>query len=551
MQAGSKVFGVIMLTLAAAFNSGCKERSSGGSSTPAAPRAPAEVVPLRLVHDPAIGPLLAERIRQFDSEGIITSSNRKVKIELTGASDITAARDIASGKLKVDAWLASSRALINYANSRIVNLGAEQVECRQLFGSPIVLVTSQDSIRALGNQAQMSWKYIFDRPQEELGGQERRQPTFSTAAPAESFTGLAALLQTAFIAAPKADALDADAFGQGDGFQRLKQLENSVNNYGLNEQELLQKVALQRGPRRRFVLTTEQQMVAYNLGLAPENRLAAVYLSEGSVWQDFSLCRSNQDWVSPDRRAALKVFSDFLASPLSQEAIRKIGFRPAAQEAAAGSPLTKEYGVRSDLPKVSLLPPAGSLVQQLLDSWPLIARPAALVLVLDLSGSMEGDPLRVMQQECAAFLKSLSKRDLAAVVTFATEAKLHSDFTTDHSLVSEALNQLEIGGGSAAYDGMNLAVQIINQRDLREYRKTVVMVIDGPDKNSESSLSLITAAIKNTAARQDIDVVVIGIKERGLDPESLNEIVQAGHGSLMQVSLPELSEAINKVRRSM
>jgi Ca-activated chloride channel family protein len=93
---------------------------------------------------------------------------------------------------------------------------------------------------------------------------------------------------------------------------------------------------------------------------------------------------------------------------------------------------------------------------------------ATVILVLDVSGSMQAQdvkPTRLVaaQKALHAFLEKVPPRLKLSLILFAGEAQLATPPTTDHALVSEAIDQTDFFrgfGGTAIGDAIALAVQV-------------------------------------------------------------------------------------------
>jgi len=501
-------------------------------------------VTLKILHDALTADYLRQVVNHFQADKPVLSGGRPLVVELLEVPALTAAKGLAFGKFKVDGWLAPSQALVEYVNAHRVNLGAKQVECRRLFGSPYVLATHRDNLLDFGTQAQLSWHHLFQSTQSKA--------SLMHAQPLSSHTGLGSLIQLANLCVDRrGTGLDLEVFNKERGFERLKEKEGFIGSYGEDEQILLRKASERSGPVRRFVLTTEQQMVSFNLATKDTPPpLTAVYLSEGSFWQDYSLCRSEADWVTPDRRVGLKLFSDYLIDPYSQQLVKKSAFRP-IRDTVVSDPLTLQYGVRPDLPKRFLPPPAGELTAELFKRWPELQKPAALILVVDLSGSMEGEALARTKQAAIALIEGLSDQDKAALIVFSTQAKILFPLTADRASIIQAIGALQAGGGSALFDALSLGIQMLSQEDLRDYRRQIVVFTDGPDRNSEVSLPLLTAAIENTTTQQDLNLAMIAIAGQELEPAALSEIARAARGFFTMTAASQLVETTVEIGRNL
>jgi Ca-activated chloride channel family protein len=93
---------------------------------------------------------------------------------------------------------------------------------------------------------------------------------------------------------------------------------------------------------------------------------------------------------------------------------------------------------------------------------------ATVILVLDVSGSMQAQdvkPTRLVaaQKALHAFLEKVPPRLKLSLILFAGEAQVATPPTTDHALVSEAIDQTDFFrgfGGTAIGDAISLAVQV-------------------------------------------------------------------------------------------
>ncbi|MBZ0290384.1 MAG: VWA domain-containing protein, partial [Anaerolineae bacterium] len=81
------------------------------------------------------------------------------------------------------------------------------------------------------------------------------------------------------------------------------------------------------------------------------------------------------------------------------------------------------------------------------------------VLAIDTSSSMAGAPFDRAREAAISFVNSIGPNDPVAVVAFDSTERLVQDFTTDKTVLLNAINSLTYGGRTALYDGSLLAVQ--------------------------------------------------------------------------------------------
>jgi VWFA-related protein len=141
------------------------------------------------------------------------------------------------------------------------------------------------------------------------------------------------------------------------------------------------------------------------------------------------------------------------------------------------------------------------------------SRPVQAVLVFDQSSSVVGDRLRALRAAGAAFLDGLRPADEAALVAFSEEIAWLRAPTTDKAAVRAALDALQPGGATAAYDALFAALALSDPRG----RSLVVLFTDGDD-----NMSVLDAhQLKTAADRANALVHVVGLRDARLSSTSV------------------------------
>src|SRR5262249_42334555 len=108
--------------------------------------------------------------------------------------------------------------------------------------------------------------------------------------------------------------------------------------------------------------------------------------------------------------------------------------------------------------------------------------PFNLVLLLDVSGSVE-ERLDFIRKAARDFLKTASRQDRISIISFHDDIKIISGFSTDRSLLSRKLDELDAGGATALYDALGYTL-VETLKPLRGERTAVVILSDGDDNKS-------------------------------------------------------------------
>jgi len=108
--------------------------------------------------------------------------------------------------------------------------------------------------------------------------------------------------------------------------------------------------------------------------------------------------------------------------------------------------------------------------------------PFNLILLLDVSGSVE-ERIDFIRKAARDFLNTASPQDRISIIGFRDDIQVISGFTTDRSLLSRKLEEIDAGGATALYDA--LAYSLVDTlRPLRGERTAIVILSDGDDNKS-------------------------------------------------------------------
>ena len=159
--------------------------------------------------------------------------------------------------------------------------------------------------------------------------------------------------------------------------------------------------------------------------------------------------------------------------------------------------------------------------------------PLQVVLVLDVSTSMAGQPLADAKAAAARFLDRLGPGDQAALIAFSSpvdpdprrlDGKREMGFTRDLARIYEAIEGLESGGGTALYHAVQKAVGLAATRPLGH--RAVLLLTDG--RNDPPHVGDPDAPIV-LARKHRVPVFVIGLGQ-DIDEPYLQRLAQETGG---------------------
>jgi hypothetical protein len=184
-------------------------------------------------------------------------------------------------------------------------------------------------------------------------------------------------------------------------------------------------------------------------------------------------------------------------------------------------------------------------VSQQADTFHEAVAPVSIVLALDASGSMTRSA-QAVQDAASTFIRSLRPGDSLGVMLFADRAELVSELTTNRDIAGDSVKRYKAGGGTALYDAVGSALDVLSPID---GRRVVVVVSNGRDENAESTGPGSTRtweAVISQARAVDATVYAIGLGSR-VDRARLEQLAALTGGEAYLTS--DVTELERQYRR--
>jgi Ca-activated chloride channel family protein len=246
-----------------------------------------------------------------------------------------------------------------------------------------------------------------------------------------------------------------------------------------------------------------------------QEALVALYPVEGTLWEDHPLALLETGDLTPLQRQTFARFGDYLLSPEAQQVILQHGYRPADLATpldSSGSPLTAANGVDAGEPKTTLQIPNASVIKVVRDVWWYTKRHTNVYLVVDTSGSMEGEKLEQAQEALRIFLDQIKgDQERVGLIEFATYVYPTVDLDemgANRVALEMAVDRMEAQGDTALLDGVYEAHQRLQALGDSERINAIVVMTDGQENNSNTSLGRLVSELEQN---YPIQVVVFSI----------------------------------------
>jgi tight adherence protein B len=173
-----------------------------------------------------------------------------------------------------------------------------------------------------------------------------------------------------------------------------------------------------------------------------------------------------------------------------------------------------------------------------------LGRAKSIVLAIDRSRSMRGQPLADAVAAARAFIDAKPSADRIAITTFATQAVALTGFTTATINADTALRTLAVDSvdGTTLWDAVVLSARSLAGERLPA--RVVILVTDGNETMSEASLAEATRAANDAG----VAVYTIAIESPRFTPAPLKELAEKTggtyYGAASSEALAQIYESI-------
>jgi Ca-activated chloride channel family protein len=293
-----------------------------------------------------------------------------------------------------------------------------------------------------------------------------------------------------------------------------------------------------------LVVTQESKRLA---GTSVQLPVVAIYPKEGPFWSNHPYITLNAPWVTAEQKAAAQDFEKFLLDKPQQVKAIELGFRTADTSIPLTSPLDAQHGVDPSQPQTIMEIPDAAVISGIQDLWKRVKKPVDLVVVLDTSGSMEGEKISAARASLIQFIKLLDDRDRLEVILFNTQITTLTELSPlgeKRDQVSNRVAGIVERGGTRLYDATLQAFESLGERGDPKHIRAVVVLSDGRDTDSNLLLAQLMAQISSSgedagygiklftiAFGKDADASILqqiaeatGGKQYNSDPKTINKV---------------------------
>lgn len=370
---------------------------------------------------------------QFNSEGHETASGEVIVVEVSHVTSGGSMNAILAGTSQPVAWSPGDQSWVAQANEtwqQRSNKTIASQECPATIFAPLGFVMWRPMAETLGwPDTPIGWDTIVALAADPQGWASYGRPEwgqfqFGHTHPAYANSGLLSMTSFVYGIAGKTETLTPTDVYAPAVEEAMRELEQNTSKYGRQAPALLELMA-QEGPSYLHAAAVpEADAVRFNVERGDELTfpLAFIFPARGTIWADHPYCiLDNADWVTAEQAEAAAVFREYLLAQAQQEMAIDNYLRPLDNSIPLHAPLDLANGTdpRMNPGTIPALPsPSAEISAAVIDLFQITKRKATVLLVLDVSGSMEGEKIQTARSATVEFLQRLDANDEVGVMIF-------------------------------------------------------------------------------------------------------------------------------------
>ena len=471
----------------------------------------------------------------------------------TGEANLAAGWDASLNGTPPDVWTPAASTWVSLLKTDLTakdkpNLvSAAPAVLPSVTSTPLVLAMPEPMARALGwPDTPIGWADVLALAKDPQGWASKGHPewgkfTLGKTNPTISTSGLAATIGTLVAATGTSSDLTTAALQRPEVQQYLKDVESSVIHYG--DTTLTYLSNLQRADDAGATLgylsavaVEEKSVLDYNAGnpsgdpatlgnhAAPKVPLVAVYPKEGTLFSDSPYVILNAPWSTADKKAGAQDFLDYLLLPEQQKLFTDAFFRTA--DGKAGDPINSSSAVKADGVTITLNPPAPDVLSEVRSLWAEVRKPARILVVMDVSGSMSADSgsggkskLDLAKSAATTALGQLADTDQVGFWVFTTDLPTPDTITAQlvdvgplaqtRQPITTAIEGLTPLNGTPLYAATRRAAEKMNASSDPNSINAVVVLTDGRNEYTDNDLNGLVSYLQGSAQENGVRVFTI------------------------------------------
>jgi Ca-activated chloride channel family protein len=282
--------------------------------------------------------------------------------------------------------------------------------------------------------------------------------------------------------------------------------------------------------------------------------LAFIFPAGGTIWADHPYCiLDNAEWVTDEQAEAAQIFLDYLLAREQQEMAIDNYLRPLDTNIALHAPMNLENGTDPGVTPDTVAPlpsPDANISAAVIDLFNITKRKATILIVLDVSGSMEGERIRTARDATVEFLSRLDANDEVGLLIFHDNVNELSPVTRVGDVgegLSQRVAELIAGGNTALYEAVCQAIETTTTLQAKDTAAGetrlygIILLSDGEDTmGTVTENQMFATCLPANAEADGVKIFPIAFGEAA-DQDVLNRIANVTGGQLFSADPASIS----------
>ncbi|NKQ34858.1 MAG: VWA domain-containing protein [Chloroflexi bacterium] len=370
---------------------------------------------------------------EFNAAGMSTSSGSPIVVDVSHVTSGGSMNAILDGDLQPTAWSPGDQSWVAQANEtwrQRNNKPIASETCIPTIYAPLGFAMWRPMAETLGwPDEPIGWNTIVELAADpdgwaSYGRPEWDQFRFGHTHPGYANSGLLSMTGFVYGVTGQTTDLTAADIYTPEVEEAMRALEEVTAKYGRQAPALLELMAQQGPGYLHAAAVPEADTVRFNVERGDELAfpLAFIFPAGGAIWADHPYCiLDNADWVSEEEAEAAAIFRDYLSAREQQALAIDNYLRPLDSSIPLHAPLSLENGTDPTVSPDTVPPlpsPSAEISTAVIDLFNITKRKATVIVVLDVSGSMEGDRIKTARTATNEFFGRLDPNDKVGLVIF-------------------------------------------------------------------------------------------------------------------------------------
>jgi Ca-activated chloride channel family protein len=492
---------------------------------------PRNAVLVEVAANTSLTPWLRSAIDNFNEAKIETATGKSVFVSLNPVESGQAVTNMTTNAYPPALWIPDSEVWGNVLAER--GQASFQGNCVSVAESPLVIAMWRPIAESLGWPGRsLGWLDIGSLAADPSawayysGGQFGPTLRMGHTHPGLSGTGASTLLAVVQAAQSKADAITVDDIQQPIVQASVSTFEGTVSWFSTSTDQLGQTMRERGTGYLGAAVMYESTVISYGGG---DPDIVPIYPFEGTFMATHPACVNGS--ASAETQEAATLFRDYLLGQEAQQLAVANGLRPVSSSVIVGAPLDASHGVDLSQPEVVFSPPTVDTIYAVQDLWQAARKDVNLVMILDVSGSMDGNKIKNMRHAAIQFVEQMGDDDFITIVAFSSQPIVlihHQQVGLAGEEAIRTIETMEASGDTALYDAIGMGANSIANTTSSQTSNAMVVLTDGLDNNSFQYT--FDQYLIETATANDTTVFTIAYGNDA-DQEVLAELASRANGN--------------------